>query len=169
MSANAYSSSPSWRVDRALRATLAGGLAAGILDILAAFLVYGLRGAPPVRILQSISSGLFGRAAFQGGLTTAALGLALHFLIALTAALVYYIASLSMPMLVRRPLTFGAVYGIAVYAFMNFVVVPLSAVPRGPFSPRLAAIILVVHVVCVGMPIAAAVAHYADTQSVTRD
>ena len=37
-------------------AVLAGGLAAGVLDILAAFAVYGLRGVSPLRILQSIAS-----------------------------------------------------------------------------------------------------------------
>jgi len=148
---------------RPIRAVLVGGVSAGVLDILAAFIVYGLRGASPVRILQSISSGLFGGAAFQGGLGMAALGLALHFLIATVAAWVYYLAYLRMPALLRRPVAFGALYGIAVYVFMTFVVVPLSAVPKRPFSPGLAAVIVVVHIVCVGMPIAFALRHYASS------
>jgi hypothetical protein len=138
-----------------------GGLAAGVLDILAAFVVYGMRGASPLRILQSISSGLLGAVAFQGGTGTAALGLALHFLIAGSAAGVFYLGSLCVPGLARRPVVSGALYGIAVYLFMNLVVVPLSAVPRRPFVPGLAAVIVVVHMVCVGMPIAFAVRRYA--------
>jgi hypothetical protein len=144
-----------------LRSIAAGGLAAGALDITAAFLVYGLRGASPVRILQSIASGLYGAVAFQGGARTAALGLLLHFVIATTAAGVYSIASTRVGVLVRRPFVCGALYGIAVYLFMNLVVLPLSAVAKRPFSPRDAAILVVIHMTCVGIPIALAARRYA--------
>lgn len=150
--------SPQWR---RILGVLVGGLLAGVLDILGAFIVYGLRGVRPVRILQSIASGLLGVAAFQGGVKTAALGLALHFLIATVAAGVYFLGSLILPVLVRRAVVWGALYGVVVYVFMNFVVLPLSAVPKRPFAPSLAAVILGVHVVCVGIPIALAVRHYA--------
>ena len=149
---------------RALRAVVAGGAAAGVLDILAAFSVYGLRGVGPVRILQSISSGLLGVEAFRGGGPTAALGLALHFFIATVAAAVYTLGSRLLPPLARRPLMFGPLYGVAVYLVMTFVVLPLSALPRRPFSPGLAAILLVVHMVCVGLPIALAVHRYASAR-----
>lgn len=66
------------------------------------------------------------------------------------------------PLLARTPLLCGPLYGIAVYLFMTFVVVPLSAVPKRPFSPGLAVVILLVHVVCVGLPIAFAVHREAD-------
>jgi hypothetical protein len=139
---------------RPLPTILIGGLIAGLLDILAAFTVYGFRGARPLRILQAIASGLFGASAFQGGVRMAALGLALHFVIATVAAGAYYLGSLWMPVLVRRPIASGALYGVAVYAFMNFVVIPLSAIGRGPFVPSLAMILVGVHIVCVGIPIA---------------
>jgi hypothetical protein len=142
----------------AVRTVLVGGLLAGTLDIFAAFVVYGLRGASPVRILQSVASGLRGPAAFRGGLSTAALGLGLHFFIALVAAAVYYAASRRIGLLVRRPVVSGSLYGIAVYLFMNHVVVPLSAVPRRPFVLGVALVILVVHILCVGLPIALVVA-----------
>jgi hypothetical protein len=139
---------------------LVGGVLAGGLDIVAAFVVYGARGASPVRILQSIASGLLGVAAFQGGMGTAALGLTLHFLIATVAAWVYYLGSLRVPVLVERPVAWGALYGVAVYIVMHLVVVPLSAVPKRPFAWGLAAIIVLVHVVCVGVPIALAVQRF---------
>jgi hypothetical protein len=142
-------------------AVLAGGLAAGVLDILAAFAVYGLRGVSPLRILQSIASGLLGARAFEGGYATAALGLALHFVIASGAAAVYYAASRFLPSLVRWPLAWGAAYGVAVYLFMNFVVLPLSAVAQRPFVITTTAVaILIVHIVCVGIPIALAVRRF---------
>ena len=144
-------------VRRVVRASLTGGALAGSLDILAAFVVYGARGASPLRILQSIASGLFGAAAFQGGLATAALGLVLQFFIASVAAWVYCLGSLRAPVLVQRPLLCGALYGVAVYIVMNFVVVPLSAVPKRPVAWDLAPVIVIVHIVCVGVPIAYAV------------
>ncbi|MGA7921522.1 MAG: hypothetical protein WCA38_17820 [Candidatus Acidiferrales bacterium] len=63
------------------------GLTCGVMDITAAFLVYGLvYGVRPVHLLQGIGAGLLGRvAAFQGGLATALLGLLCHFVIALGA------------------------------------------------------------------------------------
>jgi hypothetical protein len=138
-----------------VRPILAGGLLAGFLDIAAAFLVYGLRGASPVRILQAISSGLLGAEAFEGGVATAALGLLLHFGIATGWTAVFFFLSRKLPWLSRKPIVAGAMYGVAVYFLMNLVVLPLSAVPPRPFSPDF--VILFVHIVCVGIPIALAV------------
>jgi uncharacterized membrane protein YagU involved in acid resistance len=142
-----------------VRAVLQGGLLAAVLDIAAAFLVYGLRGAPPLRILQSIASGLLGREAFEGGLATAALGGMLHFLIAIGWAVVYCVASRSLAVLRRRPLLSGAAFGAAVYFLMNLVVLPLSAFPSRPFD--LDIVILGVHVAFVGIPISLSVSRSA--------
>jgi hypothetical protein len=139
---------------RPARTILYAGLLAGVLDITAAFIVYGLRGASPVRILQSIASGLLGAAAFQGGAGTAALGALLHFFIALGAAAVYYAASRKLRILIERPVLSGLLYGVAVYVFMNQVVLPLSAVAKRPFVLGMAAVMVVIHMLCVGLPIA---------------
>jgi hypothetical protein len=150
---------------RPVRTIVCAGLLAGALDITAASVVYGLRGARPVRILQSIASGLMGAAAFQGGAATAALGAGLHFLIALVAAAVYYGASRKLGILVRRPVVSGLLYGVAVYLFMNLVVLPLSAVAKRPFAPRMAAVIVVVHMLCVGLPIALVVRRFSAPEA----
>jgi hypothetical protein len=138
-----------------------GGATAGVLDIAAALTVYGLRGARPIRVLQAIASGLLGAEAFKGGTGTAALGLALHFLIAFTAAAVYVAASRRLRILVDRPVLAGFMYGALVYAVMNAVVLPLSKVAPARFNAPLALTILVVHMVCVGLPIALAARRYA--------
>jgi hypothetical protein len=142
------------RSTRAIRTVLTAGFVAGALDIVAAFVIYGWLGVGPVRILQSIAAGLLGAGAARGGAATAALGLFLQFFIATVAALAYYVGSLRLPALRERPVVWGAAYGVAVYVFMNFLVVPLSAVPNRPFNWRLAPLILLVHIVCVGIPIA---------------
>jgi hypothetical protein len=147
---------------KAIRAILAGGLACGILDITAAFVTWGVRGVGPIRILHSVASGLLGRdAAVAGGLATAALGLFLHFVIAFGAATTYYLASRKLDFLRRSPFVNGPLYGIAVWLFMNFVVLPLSAVGMPKFEPLGVVVGLIVHMLCVGTPIALAVNRFA--------
>ncbi len=65
------------------------GLIVGTLDICSAFIHAATRGASPTRVLQFVASGLLGRRSFEGGLTTAALGLGLHFVIAFGATAVF--------------------------------------------------------------------------------
>ena len=138
-----------------------GGLIAGTLDISAAFLTAWLRrGITPGAVLRFVASGLIGQAAFQGGTKAALLGLALHFLIATTATVVFYLASRKMLFLVERPVHFGLLYGVAVYLFMNFVVLPLSLVPKGPMTVSGFIIGLLTIMFCVGLPIALIVRRY---------
>ena len=62
---------------------LAGGLAAGALDISYAWLFWAVKAGPTAqRIFQSVAAGLLGKASFAGGWPTALLGLGLHFSIA---------------------------------------------------------------------------------------
>jgi hypothetical protein len=132
-----------------------GGLIAGTLDICAAFLYAWLRaGVGPMRVLQSVASGLLGAAAFEGGGKTAVLGLALHFLIATVATAVFYLASRKLRFLIERPVTFGLLYGVVVYAFMNFVVLPLSNVARRQATVSGRVINMLIIMFCVGLPIA---------------
>jgi hypothetical protein len=137
-----------------VRTVLTAGVIAGTLDITAAFVVYGRLGATPIGILRSVARGLVGARATTGGVGMAALGLGLHFLIACGAAAVYYAASRTWPVLNRRPAVSGVLYGVVVWVVMNYVVVPLSAIGRWPTLTALAAVIIVVHMVCVGLPIA---------------
>jgi len=139
----------------ALRALLLAGLVAGALDISAAILVNLLRDIPPVRILQSVASGLLGREAYAGGAMTATLGLALHFAMMFVIAGVYLGVSRPLSAALRHPFVAGPVYGIAVYVVMTFIVLPLSAFPH-PMRTEISAhlIGLAVHVTCVGLPIA---------------
>jgi len=129
---------------------------AGTLDIADACVYWGVtKGVPPERIFQSVASGLLGKAAFAGGAGTAALGLVLHFSIMAVMVAAYVLAALRLPILTRRPVLMGLGYGLATYAVMNYVVLPLSnAGPRGPFVLPHFVNGLLAHLVLVGLPIA---------------
>jgi hypothetical protein len=132
-----------------------GGLIAGTLDICAAFLTaYVRRGIAPQRVLYFVASGLIGSAASEGGAGIALLGLFLHFVIATGAAVVFYLASRKWMFLVERPVVTGLLYGIAVYLFMNFIVLPLSRTPKGPITLSGTIIGVVTLMLCIGLPIA---------------
>jgi len=134
---------------------LAGGLVAGALDILYACVFWGVRrGVPAGRIFQSVAAGELGRATCDGGASTAALGLALHFFIAISMAVAYYLVARRWPLLWRQPWLCGAVYGLFLYGFMNYVVVPLSRAGAGSKDVLWVTLSVIVHMVLVGIPCA---------------
>lgn len=143
---------------RPFAAVFVGGVIVGLLDLAYAILVYSPR--KPIAIPQTVASGILGKSAYQGGAKTAALGVLLHFVIALGAAAVYYLASRSLPFLIHRAILSGLIYGGLVYLFMHVVVLPLSAVPHGHLPWIYKACEFVEHWFCVGLPIALSVRHY---------
>jgi hypothetical protein len=109
------------------RAILWGGLIAGSLDITAAFVSTAVQTArSPQFVLQSVASGVLGADSYNRGFSSAALGLAIHFLIAYTWCTVYFIASRKLTFLINRAVICGLSYGVVVWLFMNGVVLPLT-------------------------------------------
>jgi uncharacterized membrane protein YagU involved in acid resistance len=151
---------PTW--SWAIRTILFAGLIAGALDITAAFIVYARFGTQGIGLLQGIASGLIGKAAFEGGLTTAFLGLLCHFFIATSWAAIYVVASRRLAFLVEHAVVSGAVYGVIIYVLMNHVVIPLSAIGPRPFSLSGAIVAAVILVFCVGIPIALIVRRFSN-------
>jgi hypothetical protein len=147
----------------ALFAIFWGGLACGVFDITQAMVAFYLQsGLKPITVLQSVASGLLGRASFQGGSKTAALGAVLHFFIAFSWAAIYYLASRRLLFMTEKPVIAGLVYGEFVWVIMTFVVLPLSAIHRWPTWNK-ASIITgpIGHLFLVGLPIALAVKRWA--------
>ena len=135
----------------AFRAILITGLVVGAMDITSAVVITLLHGGTITRLMQFIASGLLGKPAFQGGLTTAALGLALHFVIAFGLVTVFYFASRKLAFLRQRPVLSGIAYGLIVFAIMNLIVLPLSAAtPRHSLSGDL--IQIAIHMFIIGLP-----------------
>jgi uncharacterized membrane protein YagU involved in acid resistance len=147
-----------WNANQAqtLVYVLAGGLVAGTLDITYACVFWGLKaGASPQRIFQSVATGLLGPDSFKGGVATAALGLFLHYLIAISMSVAYYFVARRWAALREKPLSYGAAYGVVLYGVMNYIVVPLSAARGGGSAGGLwIALSILVHMFLIGVPIA---------------
>jgi hypothetical protein len=140
---------------KAYRPILWAGFAAGTFDICAAFIVLGLRGMSPLEVLQSVASGWLGKESYNGGIASGVLGLVSHYFIATTAAVVYFFASRKLKILLERPVLCGLIYGVFVYLFMNFVVLPLSAFPHTrTYTAAVIARGMSIIMFCVGLPIA---------------
>jgi len=139
-------------------AILGGGALAGAFDITYAIGYSYLRARVlPMTLLQYVASGLVGPDAFKGGAPMAALGLGLHFFIALSAAVVYVTVARSLPVLTQKPMVWGPTYGVLVFAFMNLLVIPLSRTqPRTSISWLTLTTGLLVHMFGIGLPIALA-------------
>ncbi len=139
-----------------LVAIAVGGVCAGAFDIIQVMLFYALKGVEPIRILQSVASGLLGKASFGGGVATALLGLSLHFAMTLIMAAVYVLAARRLEVLIRRPWLMGSLYGLGLYVVMTYGVVPLSMATSGRFNWPAFLDGIFAHVLAVGVPIALA-------------
>jgi len=145
------------------QAILTGWLLCGVLDITAACIQAWIEaGRTPWVVLKGVASALWGRAALNAGAGMAAIGLAMHFTVALTWTLVFYALSRRVAFLRTGPLWIvGPLYGVIVFCAMNYGTLPLlswlrsfylGTPPRWPGSmswPQ-----LYIHMGCVGLPIA---------------
>ena len=114
---------------------LLGGLLLGTTDLLFACLFWRIgHGVTATRVMQSVARGVLGTASFEGGASTALLGVVLHYTIAVSMATTYYLVSRKAPSLIDRPIPFGVAYGVLLYLIMNLVVLPLSAVGMPKFD-----------------------------------
>jgi hypothetical protein len=119
------------RKGNAFLAITVGGLIAGALDLLQACVLFG------ATVPLAIAAGLLGPRAFHGGRATYVLGVVLHFLIAFSAAAIYYAASRKLRFLTEYALICGLFFGMAVELFMRLIVLPLSGLhAKGPYQYR---------------------------------
>ena len=154
------------------KAILYAGALVGVLDITAACIqVYIASGMIPIRLLQGVAGGLLGRGSYNGGFATAALGLLMHFTMALVVATIFYALSrrvFSLPNKLLGVVIVGLLYGAAVFAVNNFGTAPLLSWVRSLylhtpvlFKPPMGWSQLFIHLFCVGLPIALVMHRYA--------
>jgi hypothetical protein len=146
------------------RAIVITGLLVGAMDITSAFILAISRGATATRLLQFVASGLLGPRAFEGGLTTAAVGLAIHFVIAFAVVIIFAVARQRLAFLREWPVLSGVTYGLLVFAVMNLVVLPLSAAkPRHSLTGDL--IQIAIHIFVIGLPTSLLLRRFSGAQA----
>ncbi len=138
------------------KAILWGGLLGASGDFFFAFVFYGWK----IRVFQSVAAGLIGReSAFAGGVPTFLLGVALHFLIGIIWAALFWIISRRITAMTRHAVPAGLAWGVVVFYGMNCVVLPLSALHAKAWPPPwpwVAPWPFLAHLLVVGLPIALA-------------
>ena len=161
---------------KSLKPILYAGVLVGVLDITAACInARVLAGVTAPHVLQSVAGGLLGRGTYNGGFATAALGLVMHFTMALTVATIFYALSrccLSLPQKLSGLVAVGLVYGAAVFAVNNFGTALFLSWVRSlylhtpvVFKPPMSWSQLVIHLFCVGLPVALVMGHYSRKPS----
>jgi len=139
------------------------GLVAGTLDIGENIIFNYFRHVTPYMIFQYIASGLIDGRAFAMGGESVALGVAIHYAIAMTWTVIFFLLSRKLIFLTRHAAVSGIVYGAIVYIIMNFAVLPLSRIPHAPKAMTLASRIsgVLALLFCIGLAIALLVRRFA--------
>jgi hypothetical protein len=161
---------------KSLKPILYAGAIVGVLDITAACInAYGLAGVTPAHVLQSVAGGLLGRGSYNGGFATAMLGLAMHFTMALAVATIFYMLSrffFPLPRKLAGIVAVGLLYGAAVFAVNNFGTSLFLSWVRSlylhtpiVFKPPMGWSQLVIHLFCVGLPVALVIGYYSRKPS----
>lgn len=134
---------------------LLAGAFIGVLDAVAACLnAYFSFGLLPQRVFQYIASGLLGKSAYQENIAGVVLGVVVHFSIAISATFIFYLIYKQYHQALRPAVLFGAVYGIWIWLFMSYVVVPSSLIGTYPSDLQQIIIGLLIHIFVIGIPIA---------------
>ncbi|MHB8487111.1 MAG: hypothetical protein ACYDCM_15475 [Candidatus Acidiferrales bacterium] len=142
------------------------GLVAGTLDIAENIIFNHFRGVTMKMIFQYIASGLIGMKSFNLGVESVALGVVIHYTIAMTWTVVFYLLSRKLLILTRQAAISGIVYGGVVYVIMNFIVLPLTSVPHAPRAMTLASRVsgVLALLFCIGLTISLLMREYAPPE-----
>ena len=138
----------------AWRAILLGGFFAGLADFLFATIRKSMNGGAWTDPWKGVASGLVGKAAREGGIEMALLGIALHFFITLGAAALLYLLLRRLPWIPRQWWLLAILYGIAFLAVMNYVILPLSQIGISIYRLDNLHVTAFWHIVLVGLPTA---------------
>ena len=147
-----------------MKAILIVTLVAGTLDIIAAHLhIWAASGKFPTMVFKGIAGGALGRErAMQGGAEIVALGAFFHYFISFVFTALFFLLFPRVAVLRKNVYVVGTVYALFVSMIMNYVVLPLSALPwRAPdYANKHTYIGMVVLVLVFGLPIAVGAARF---------
>ncbi|MDB5157044.1 MAG: hypothetical protein JWR50_1751 [Mucilaginibacter sp.] len=127
-------------------------LLTGTLDGAAAILLNLSLG--PETIFRYIASGIFGRAAFEGGPEMVVSGVIFHYLIAILFTTVFYRLYPMFNTVFKNKYIVAIVFGALAWVVMNIIVVPLSKIGSHPIKIEDVLTGLFALILCLGLPVA---------------
>lgn len=134
-----------------MRTILLSGFIAGTLDIVCAILF--LANGNATGVFRFIAKGAMGNAAYEGGTEMVLLGAAFHYIIAFCFAAGYFLVFPRIPFLRKQKVLSGLLYGIFIWFFMQYLVLPFTFNPPGPFTFSGAWKGMVILMLAVGLPV----------------
>ena len=142
------------------RCVLVTTLLVGLADFAQSYLLFtAFRHRALIGVFQGPATGLFGRAAMQGGLRTAAIGIAVHFFIAFVWTVVAVIVYRRSPLLRRVAasprglLALAALAGCVVWLTMDWGVLRFSKAHYYALAEPYFWMLLAGHIPFVGLPL----------------
>ncbi len=138
------------------KAILVSGIIVGTADILLAFLnAYIQAGTIPDKVLRYIASAVFDKKAFVAADSSMVLwGLLFHFMIAMGFTALFYLIFPKIKWLARNKIITGILYGVFMWAFMFYVVLPFTNTPgTQKFEWKNALLAIGILVVAIGIPL----------------
>jgi membrane protease YdiL (CAAX protease family) len=133
---------------------LLSGFLVGTLDITSACInTYIFFGKGPAFVLKFVATSFFGKSAFTGGTNIAVYGLLIHYAIAFTWTIFFFLIYPKISILAKNRVITGIAYGLFVWLVMNLIAVPLTLTPQGHFHFVQTTINIVILMVMIGMPL----------------
>jgi hypothetical protein len=130
------------------------GLIVGTLDITFACISAYMRASMlPYNLIKFVASGVYGKAAFEGGSDMVAMGLLFHYCIAFAFTILFFYAYPYIVLLHKNWVVTGVLYGAFVWSVMNLIVLPMTHVAQSPFNFTRAAIGMSILIIAIGLPL----------------
>ena len=138
-----------------LRIIILAGFFAGALDIVAAVLVYFIKGGKdPLRVFQYIASAVFGKKAFTGGWLMGGLGILFHFIIAYSFTVLFFFLYKRWSAFSKNIVITAILYGVFIWVIMNLVVLRLTKLNLKPFVVDDVITSISILIIAIGLPVA---------------
>src|SRR3569833_1509207 len=125
---------------------------AGTLDAIAAIIMSWNHTAG---MFKFIASGWLGVAAFKGGTGMVVLGVLSHYLIASFHSCIFFFLYPGFKLVIGNKIVIAIVMGILIWAVMEFIVLPLSNIPKRSTPESISSMLIGAGVLCItlGAPI----------------
>jgi len=129
-------------------------LIAGTLDITLACLNFYIKTQKsPVIVLRYIASAVFGKSAYTDDTIMPLIGLLFHYIVAFIWVTIFFLLYPKLISLTKNSIVTGLLYAIVIWLTMNFLVLPLTLVPKSSFNFTQALIGTLILMIAIGLPL----------------